>query len=348
MGSDREADLQADSLWLRELSEALHDAEYAKLLAILASPAESRSSIPPGMSHEEYARAIRAATSFEGDSLLSRVFQAALQSLNSSDHTAALPESVVVLFTAIPTVNGFCLRTPNSGTPAIVLNQGLPEYIAIAVHLFMGLTGWSDQEYCTHWTNDDRLDSLFRLSLGITDKRPALLLDVPAADCLGSPEHKSNSHLHDAFCIVAEFFIIFHEIGHAALGHLDPDDVSLAFGPELGHAVPVFNRSQTDELSADSFALTHLTKSLVEDGGLAKRDIAYGIGCLMVLMRTVEAVSPGWSSETHPSAVHRWSSIRKQIGDPNAPAAVDSVHYFFEWIRNYEAAASESSEGSSS
>lgn len=321
---DRESALRADVEWLNALSDALHDAEYAAILDyITRQPAET---FPPDTNPKE----IVAFCGFGQDSWLAGLVGIAMKRVDFSICPNP-PTDILWCYSAIPTLNGFCLKTPNLGAPAVVLNHGLISYIASAVHLTMGLTSWGDSTYCEHFPTEAIMGGLFELAAGIQDKRPAILLNIEAVNCLGTQEHASSAMLHHGTCFLAELFIIFHELGHITLGHLNAADVTYAFGEEIGASLPVFNRSQRQEFDADSFAFRRLVEMSVESE-LLERDIAYAIGCLLMLMRVVEKISPGWRSETHPSAVLRWQSLKTGLTDAGGPAAFDSIDYFFEWI----------------
>src|SRR5207302_1330415 len=70
---------------------------------------------------------------------------------------------------------------------------------------------------------------------------------------LDSPKQSSYDPYARNVGVVMEHWILLHELGHAALGHLKDDDVSqtqLSNGIEVN----VFNRSEQQEFEADEFA----------------------------------------------------------------------------------------------
>lgn len=325
--AEREAALCSDREWIRALSDTLHNAEYARILHFLSNQHFDPAKWPEGATLED----VTAFVGFNGDTVLSRVVDLAMRNVRLSDYTYN-PTDILYCFTAIPTVNGFCLKSPNLGIPVVVLNHGFIGYITDAAHLTLGLTGWADVTYCSHYPADVIMQGLFELAEGVVAEKPALLLKIEATRCMGKHSRDSFRMLHEVMCWVAELFIVLHELGHIALGHLDPADVTYAFEDENGNGAPVFNRSQLQEFAADRFAFDRIIEIAVKPDGPLRKDIGYAIGCLMILMRTVEAVSSNPASDTHPSAAFRWERLRAEIGNVQGPAALDSVDYFFEWI----------------
>jgi hypothetical protein len=350
---DDKAALKADAEWLRALNDALHDAEYAAFLNGAARQPLSSEQVATGMTRE----AMSAVFGFGENSMLLTIFRMAAQQVDLSGWPH-IPKRIHVMSTAIPTVNGFCVKTPNLGDPAVVLNHGLVHYIAIAGHLTLGLTSWTDLQYCDHHPTSAKINGLFRLAAGILERQVVPVLDIDAIGCIdehsdkvaqlvfgqrrtvdelqeiiGRPGLDPRSLIYNLACTIAEMFIVFHELGHIALGHLNRDDVSYAFGDEIGHKVAVFNRSHDAEFAADTFAFQQMVKHYVSPDGLQQRDVAYGIGCLFILMRAVEILSRDTASDTHPPAVDRWRNIKAAMDEPKVPAALDSIDYFFEWAR---------------
>lgn len=331
--TEREERLQADSEWLFRLSNTISNVTYSRMIHYMSTATYPLEVIPPGVDPEQWTEALREFAGFGQNSILSRLVKSAIQTLDARVH-GPMPVDLMFLYTAIPTLNGLCLKTPNEGV-AIVLNHGLVPYIALTTHLILGLTSWTDGQYCTHYSNDEMLRSLFELAIGIHDEKPALLVKAPATECLGDPSRPHPTNLHEAMCIIAEYFIIYHELGHVMLHHLDVDDVALGFRPEIDVTAPVFNRSQENELAADRFAYRHLVNVHAKDGGLADRDVAYGVGCMFALLRTVEVLTPAWASETHPSAAIRWRQIRTHLDEVIKSGALNSIDYFFDWIDDH-------------
>jgi hypothetical protein len=329
--AEREAALRSDTEWVRALSDTLHDAKYARILHFLSNQTFDPAKWPEGATPED----IAAFVGFNGETVLSRIVDMAMRNVLLSDY-AYNPTDILYCFTAIPTVNGFCLKSPNLGIPVVVLNHGLAGYISDAAHLTLGLTGWADATYCSHYPADVIMQGLFELAEGVGAEKPALLLKIEAIRCADKHSRDPFRMLHEVMCWVAELFIVLHELGHIALGHLDPADVTYAFEEEIGSTAPVFNRSQLQEFAADRFAFDRLIEIAVKPDGPQRKDIGYAIGCLMILMRTVETVSSNSASDTHPSAAFRWERLRAEVGNLQGPAALDSIDYFFEWINRFD------------
>lgn len=323
--SEREAAIRADLEWIQDLNDALHDADYARLLHYLKSQPPTEEMLKRGLTAEKLAEFY----GFEGETTMSKLTRALMGDLRSEDFTE-FPEDIIFSYAAIPTVNGLCLKLPNLDSPAIILNHGLVAYIATATHLTLGLTYWTDGEYCHHHAKEEHLEGLFQLAVGIHERKPAALLEISAANCIGAEGHGLPELLYEMYCTFADAFIVFHEIGHIALGHLNPSDVSHTFESE-GQKLPVFNRSQLNELAADKFALAQLVRTYTKYE-VSQKDLIYGVGCLMVLMRAIEVVSPRWASETHPPALQRWQSLKEELGLPSEPSMVNSIDYFFDWV----------------
>ncbi|GGS35961.1 phage exclusion protein Lit family protein [Actinokineospora fastidiosa] len=355
--SERESALREDRAWLQALSDALHDKEYAALLHRIA-----RLPAPPRLQEQGVSPELQAAMfGFGEDNMLSSIVMMAIDEVDAREFDHPVTD-LMFMPTAIPTVNGFCVRTP-SGVPAIVLNHGLVLYVSAAVHIALGLTTWTDGEYCAHHTRQEKVKGMFRLAEGVLAKQLVPVIDIKALHCLEDHDNSMLRRLaerrgterdletatrdlvaqgdvvvdavYQGSCLIAEMFIVLHEIGHIALGHLNRNNVAYAFGERN---VPVYRRSIEAEFEADRFAYRQLVKKLVSGGRMRHRDVAYGIGCLFMLQRTVEYLSGNEEAGTHPPAAERWQAIKAEMDEARVPAALDSVDHYFAWLDRMESA----------
>ena len=355
--SERESALREDGAWLRALGDALRDKQYAALMHHF-----SELPVPPHFQEQGVTpELLAAAFGFGEDNMLSSIVMMAIDGIDPGDFDHPVTD-LMFMPTAIPTVNGFCVRTP-SGVQAILLNHGLVQYISAAVHIALGLTTWTDGEYCAHHSREDKVKGMFRLAEGVLTKQLVPLIDAKALHCVG--DHDSSllrrfaewrgsewdleteprklvsqdddfaDAIYQGTCLIAEMFIVLHEIGHIALGHLNRDNVAYAFGERK---VPVYQRSIEAEFEADRFAYRQLVEKFVPGGGMRHRDVAYGIGCLFMLQRTVEFLSGNEQAGTHPAAVERWRAIKAEMDEARVPAALDSLDYYFAWLDRMESA----------
>ncbi|MGW5052540.1 hypothetical protein [Actinokineospora sp. NPDC004072] len=282
--SGRESALREDRAWLQALSAALHDKEYAALLHHVA-----RFPAPPRLQEQGVSPELQAAMfGFGKDNMLACIVMMAINGVDAREFDHPVTD-LMFMPTAIPAVNGFCVRTP-SGVPAIVLNHGLVLYVSAAVHIALGLTTWTDGEYCAHHTRQEKVKGMFRLAEGVLAKQLVPVIATKALHCL---EDHDNSMLRrlaerhgterdletdaralvaegvDIFggvyqisCLIAEMFIVLHEIGHIALGHLNRNNIAYAFEERN---VPVYRRSPETEFEADRFAYRQLLTHSIRD-----------------------------------------------------------------------------------
>jgi hypothetical protein len=122
--------------------------------------------------------------------------------------------------------------------------------------------------------------------------------------------------LHESYCLLAELFVIFHELGHVACGHLRPGDVINS--TQAGIETSIYNRSQVQEFEADAYALEHLKDALAPDGGVDERVVAHAAGLFLCFAGAVEQFHVA-TIDTHPPAFERWNRIRDRIPREDGP-----------------------------
>ncbi len=137
------------------------------------------------------------------------------------------------------------------------------------------------------------LESLFCTSIEVPappDRYVLLASDLPNA-----------ATLYNLMLSGALDFVLFHEMGHLLMGHLD-------IGP--CHRV---------EFEADAFAAMVVARSLLDlDQALGWR--CNGIALLFALLRILEAARGDRPSKTHPPATRRLKSLSGTLGASNASA----------------------------
>ena len=335
--ADARTALERDAEWLAALSDAIHDEAYARYLHVASRKFSTGEGLVGEPRPGAFSDMARVYLQLGEGSLMQGVFELAVRGLDWTPYRRQPPD-ILLCITAIPSVNGFCLRLPHTGSPAVVLNHGIPFHIRNVVHLMMGLTGWSSGTFCEHHSNDERLQSLRLIAESVVARQPGFLTVPPAADCLGSPDHADTGGLHHGFCLVAEEFIAAHELGHIALGHLDPASTSPALEVDPRGVAEKFTISHGREFEADEFAIRQMrSKYSSKSGPLRHSDIDYAVGCFFALARVLEMnVGAAAHLDTHPPASERWRSLRR--GQPkNEPSAADSIDYFFDFMAQMEA-----------
>jgi hypothetical protein len=322
---------QADARWLSGLTAAINDRRYAALQsALIERVGQSEEISQLGLDRELLA----AWGGFGEDSLLTSLFNMAISELDLSIAPGAdLPEDLFFIQAAVPTVNGFAVRTPNLGAAAVVVNNGLPTYISGATHITLALTNFTDQPYCPHHEPEEFLDALLLEADGILSCTPYLLLRIPVDDCFEDHERDEGGpdSLHHYFCLLAELFILYHELGHICLGHLHGTDVSRLNEESSGETL-VFNRSMRNELAADQFAYDQLVRWSARTDPAIARDVVYAAGCFLVLVHAVELVAGPSLTDTHPPAADRWKAIRARIEPLPQNTIVHSVDHLLDWL----------------
>jgi hypothetical protein len=325
-----------DARWLSEMNAAFDDRTYAGLRAwidrTLPEIARER-----GWDESTTSGFRQQAFELGADSLLNVLFDDALKRLPRS---LTSPTDLYLVQMGAATLNGFALRAP-SGAAVVVLNHGLIGYIGHAVHVILGLTGMEPPVYCPHHSPQAFLRDLAALADGLVAGMPAILLPIDTVSCFDTGHHRANADLHHALCLLAEYFIVFHELGHVMLGHLDPDrsrrvvveDVASHLGD-----VELIEPAHLDEIEADVFAYRQILE-MAAGTALPPRDAAYAIGCVLVLMHVAEQTSGRPVYERHPPAVERWGRIRALLPADEPLSWTNSIDYLFEYLDGMRAAS---------
>jgi len=108
-----------------------------------------------------------------------------------------------------------------------------------------------------------------------------------------------------------ELFILLHEYGHVARGHLSAGRLRPAFNIAAGR-LHEYTKSELQEFEADHYAVDKLMAF-----GLRGSDAALVAGLVLKFFALCEHVSPvidGAHARTHPPSQDRWNRIRVQTG----------------------------------
>jgi hypothetical protein len=315
-------DLEYDLKWGKRLVHALSDARYDAMLTEISRRVSTDTTLA-----SEQANALKIFYAIEDRSLLQRLFELALSKIQVEHFENHLQLCIA----PIPSINGLAIASPKTRMPVILLNHGMISYFSLVIHLLLGLTSWKEGEtYCDHFSDSDRIHTLFQMAEAMLQVIPAPLVPKGASACVGPPDHIGTTlELHDSYCLLAELFVIFHELGHVACGHLRPDDVISS--TQAGIEASIYNRSQVQEFEADAFALEHLKSAFAPDGGVDERMAAHAAGLFLCFAGVLEQFHVA-TVDTHPPAFERWSRIRNHIPRPEGPSRLDSVDYFFDWL----------------
>jgi hypothetical protein len=230
------------------------------------------------------------------------------------------------------------MRMPNTGGVVIVVNHGITLYFSRAVHLMLCLRPWTDSPYCEHHSDDEFVLDMFLLAKAVKEGSPERIRNMKCMGCV-TKHARDPRHLYfELLCTVGELFLVFHELAHLCLGHLNDADVTVAFNAASNEQLPIFNRSQVQELNADTFALEQLFATYLPSS-LLERDITYGVGCLFALIAVVDALSKQRSDvDTHPAAADRWRNVRSKLTEPPGPSVLDAIDCFFEGLAGVDIA----------
>jgi len=115
-----------------------------------------------------------------------------------------------------------------------------------------------------------------------------------------------------AFLTSCEQFVLAHEYGHIAKGHLGPHTVAMAL-PRLG-AIDVLAKSKDQEFEADLWAANALVRIYRADESESGAAVVACVGPLMFLLlaNVIEQLgrSNGSFTDTHPPAWDRYVALR--------------------------------------
>jgi Zn-dependent protease with chaperone function len=107
----------------------------------------------------------------------------------------------------------------------------------------------------------------------------------------------------EMFAMGIEMFIMLHEYGHVALGHLGTCSL-MPLRMKTGGELTLYTNSQLQEFEADEFAFKHYSSS-----GMRSTDVAFSCGLLFHFFHLAELIRPP-QSLTHPPGLARWQKIK--------------------------------------
>lgn len=215
------------------------------------------------------------------------------------------PEGARVLLGVLPSAeyNAFALRGP-FGTPIIVYNQGMLTVQKMLVFSILAFMSWY-QEHPIDRTHSQQEYALTVLALAATIARNPILdpSQITTYDCHARPVPFEVARVAQAI----EEFIILHEIGHVALGHIDAAAVAhLTLG---SMNVDAMEYSQQLEYEADTFAAEGTLKCVKNRAALSLT-----AGTLFRFFDIIERFGPKMTVVTHPPGRERWNKIKATFG----------------------------------
>lgn len=204
-------------------------------------------------------------------------------------------------------LNAFSMRTPMGGS-VIVLNHIIKTIFGGLVQAFSSFYSWHTQEPISREFSQQQLAE-FIVALA----RYAISLDFgtlyPYRIFLGFSSRDRYDSLY-VFAGYAELFVLLHEYGHVALGHLHEHKMHSVTLPS-GLAISAYNNEQIEEFEADAFAFRALIAPIQADSGMikmSKSDAAFSVGLVLKFFELCDLID-GRTSVDHPPSAERWKSI---------------------------------------
>jgi hypothetical protein len=176
--------------------------------------------------------------------------------------------------------------------------------------LFISFADWHHEKFYTReYPQEEYRHALVALAEYVTlgHEKPLLLM----AEVIAFRSKPMFEEYISKAATMMELFIILHEYGHVAGGHLSKGNVrhiTLSGGAD----VVVYNKSQQQEFEADMFAFNILSSRLREHrDSLAKVDAALYIGIVLKFFELCDSFRQPFelASQSHPPAADRWKKI---------------------------------------
>jgi hypothetical protein len=203
-------------------------------------------------------------------------------------------------FLHLDELNGFASPTPR-GNAVIVINRGVLLHAHLLGRCTLALSTYgSPDPFCR-----DHEAALFGhaiiclgrfVATGSYDHLKKIKVwNCPSLDPLDRQSAK--------FSVLVQLFVLLHEYGHVACGHLDPTRLAAR------RSVKVYAQNHAQEHEADAFAFTHTRSRFGEDAAAVAAATLFGF------FNLIEHIVHGapTPSVTHPSGMDRWTYLKQKF-----------------------------------
>jgi len=209
----------------------------------------------------------------------------------------------------VPTrlLNAGAYRTPRGGA-VILLDSGVILQLGLLVRTFFSYYTWNAPDrfaagkpHCHDHSQASFGRTIQHLAAFSVTGEVQQLRAITTWNC---PSLRTYDQSVEFAAMGIELFIMLHEFGHVALGHLDGCS-TMSVPTRLAGELTVYTNSQKQEFEADKFAFEHYCSS-----GMRRTDIAFSCGLLFHLFHLAELIRPP-KARTHPPALARWEKIKE-------------------------------------
>ena len=215
-------------------------------------------------------------------------------------------------------LNGCAVRAP-SGGKVILMDKGVLLHMQLLGRCILALTTWSaPAPYCRDHPPVAWFDAIVKLAQFANSMDPRFLQAITVWHC---PSLEPWDLQSAKFATQVEVFVLLHEYGHVALGHLDPKRVATR-----GRFV-VFQTDPAQEIEADAFGMQRMIEA-AEAGAAAL--VAASFLRFVDLMEHLAHGGPV-ATATHPAARERLARIKQSTGlDAEAHAVIAQIESLFD------------------
>jgi hypothetical protein len=222
----------------------------------------------------------------------------------------------------IDSLNGFAVPTPRGGA-VIVINLGVILHTIMLSRCTLALTTWgSPHPYCRDHDPFAYIHAILCLAHFTLTSDEKFLEKIGVWNCpsLDSWDLKSAQ-----LGTLAQDFLLLHEYGHIASGHLS-SVTDTPKGSELVHS-----QSHAEEFEADNFAFKHLVAKLgIEAAGVP----AVLVFRFLDLIEHIKYNAPH-PSDLHPASRDRWLRLREKFAIADGKQPSGSIELMFDRILSY-------------
>jgi hypothetical protein len=304
----------ADEEYLDELYRLLGDDEWIKFQEASSKREEptvaAQRAIDAGQfephQFDQLARAIRESLTpslyFRGE-YVGLLKQAALRM--TGPHSRRL-ENIPVGCLPTRLLNAGAYKTPRGGA-VILLDSGVILQLGMLVRSFLAYYTWNapdhfaaGEPYCRDHSQTEFGRTIQSLAAFSVTGDLELLRHITTWRCPSLPNYDETM---EHFAMGIELFIMLHEYGHIALGHLE-SCATMSVPVRLAGELTLFTNSQMQEFEADQFAF-----ECYASAGFLPTDVATHCGLLFHLFNLAELIRPP-QTRTHPPALARWEKIK--------------------------------------
>jgi hypothetical protein len=204
------------------------------------------------------------------------------------------------------TLNAGAYQTPRGGA-VILLDSGVILQLGMLVRSFFAYYTWNapdhyaaGEPYCHDHSRDAFGRTIQSLAAYSVTGDLEHLRAITTWRCPSLPVYDQTVEM---FGMGIETFIMLHEYGHIALGHLGTCR-TIPVNLRRGRQLTIYTNSQLQEFEADDFAFKHYSSSKMRP-----TDVAFSCGLLFHFFHLAELIRPP-QTLTHPPGLARWQKIK--------------------------------------